>query len=325
MSCFNPNKISVSLDRDTGSLSYSFLGPAKFDDPHEFGNVKDLDSRGSYSMLVPCGKCLGCRIDYSRDWANRMILELQDSPDAIFLTLTYNNSHLPRSSNGSPSLCKRDLQLFWKRLRKAFPGKKIRYFVAGEYGPKTYRPHYHAIVYGLSLQDFPDIVQHGCNELKDPYFISKILESLWGNGFILFSSVTWKTCAYVARYVLKKQYKGDEEFDSFIEPEFCLSSRRPGIGMNRAYEMVSSGHTQFSVDGRDGVHDVSLPKSFLKNLRNSDLSQEVADLCFARSIDAHDRLISNLDLFQVPFLEFLDNKERRLLRKFNVLPERSEF
>lgn len=182
-----------------------------------------LSSVGRYRFLVPCRKCLGCQIDYSRDWANRMIIELQDNPKAIFLTLTYNNDHLPMTDEGYSTLCKRDVQLFFKRLRRHFDGVRIRYYLAGEYGTRTFRPHYHAIVYGIGLSDFSDLEYRGCNERKDPFYSSRVMSDIWSNGFILMSDVTWKTCAYVARYVLKKQGKSsDFHVSRGSVPEFNL-------------------------------------------------------------------------------------------------------
>ena len=102
-------------------------------------------------MTVPCGKCIACRKAKAREWTLRMLHELDTSRDATFLTLTYDDDSLHVSPNtGFASLCKRDLQLFFKRLRRALPGLPLRYFSVGEYGDNTLRPHYHAIMYNLS-------------------------------------------------------------------------------------------------------------------------------------------------------------------------------
>lgn len=341
MACFNPNLMKCSVVGDPGSdcdLRYDFLGSAKLHDPNTFGTIDDLSTKGYYFLVVPCGHCLGCHIDYSRDWANRMVIELQDNPDAIFLTLTYNNENLPftevefedETIAGRPTLSVRDLQLFFKRLRKKFPGKRIRYYVAGEYGPKTHRPHYHAIVYGIGLSDFPDLVSRGYNELKDPYFTSQIMENIWSNGFILMSQVTHKTCAYVARYVMKKHYGFNKRELSGATPEFNLSSRRPGIGLLHATDMVLSGCHFFDIDGKDGVHTITLPKSFLrhvsKNVENDPAALDLlSNIVYNRSKDAHGRLLSNLAWSEKSYMEFLESKEKKLFDKIKVLPERSDF
>ena len=156
MSCTNPNAIEFRLDSDTGVISSIFLGPAVRYDVSDFGSFDDIVSRGWYRTLVPCGKCPSCLSDRARDWSNRCLMELKTSGSAIFVTLTYDDFHLPIDDDG-PTLRVRDVQLFFKRLRKDFPNSRIRYLLSGEYGSKTSRPHYHAIIFGLSLSDFPDI------------------------------------------------------------------------------------------------------------------------------------------------------------------------
>ena len=100
-------------------------------------------------LEVPCGKCLHCRKKQRSEWAMRLYHELGYHQDSVFLTLTYNDKSLPKND----SLVKRDLQLFFKRLRKALPSdKKIKYFACGEYGDDKECPHYHAIVFGLGLK-----------------------------------------------------------------------------------------------------------------------------------------------------------------------------
>ena len=110
---------------------------------------------------IPCGKCIGCRLDYSRDWANRMMLEASYHEQNYFITLTYDDLHVPKSYYPCPetgealpslTLSKRDVQLFLKRLRK-LTGQQFRYYLCGEYGSTTHRPHYHLIVFGLVLDD----------------------------------------------------------------------------------------------------------------------------------------------------------------------------
>ena len=316
MTCF--------VDPDSGSLRYVFEGPAKLSDPLAYGGIDDLETVGRYQFTVPCGKCVGCRLDYSREWANRMIIELNDNDKAIFVTLTYNNNNLPLSEFGSPTLSVRDVQLFFKRLRKHFTGVRIRYYIAGEYGSKTFRPHYHAIIYGIGLDSFSDLRMFGYNELKDAYFTSSTLETIWSHGFVMLSGVTYKTCAYVARYVTKKQgFNDDFIVESGALPSFNLSSRRPGIGLLHAPEMVLSGNNMFSIDGRDGVKDVPLPKAFIRHTRNLEEHLEFCNLMqYNRTKDASERLKSNLLFSEKSFKDFLESKELSLMSKFMLLPER---
>lgn len=189
-------------------------------------------------LKLPCGQCIGCRLEYSRQWANRCMLELQYHSESWFLTLTYDDAHVPQTAyaknddgEAAPALTlkPRDLELFWKRLRKEHCNERIRYFACGEYGSSTYRPHYHAIVFGLSLND---LRLYRRSPQGYDYFISDSLTQCWGLGFVVVGAVTWDTCAYTARYVMKKLKGQDAQLysDFNLQPEFVRMSRRPGIG-----------------------------------------------------------------------------------------------
>ena len=185
---------------------------------------------GDYrSIQVPCGQCIGCRLDYSKMWAMRCYHESRLHKHNCFITLTYDDEHVPWSSvTGEQTLVKRDLQLFWKSLRKKFPDDKIRYFACGEYGDTTFRPHYHAIIFGI---DFADKLLYKRSGLGFNYYISPLLAETWKAGNSTCCDVSFDTCAYVARYVVKKLSGelGKEKYEG-IEKEFCVMSRRPGIG-----------------------------------------------------------------------------------------------
>lgn len=315
-------------DPATGSLVFTFLGSAKYSDPRSFGSFLDLESQDSFEFLVPCGKCLGCRIDYVRDWTARMVFELVDnSYKAVFVTLTYNDAHLPMTIEG-PSLSKSDIQLFFKRLRSSFP-QKLRYYICGEYGPKTSRPHYHAIIYGLSLSDFSDLKIVGVNELRQPYFSSDLFASIWKNGFVQISEVNYSTCSYVARYVTKKLVGPDEEDDfCYRVRPFNLSSRCPGIGFLNARDVVLSGDLVRYFSFSDGQRSVSVPRSFFRHLKrnlhqlSADEQQEFIKLCYQRSADSNDRLVSNVIFYGLPFPDYLKKCSDSLLSKFRLLPDR---
>lgn len=184
-------------------------------------------------VSLPCGQCIGCRLDKSREWAVRCVHEAQLHQENCFITLTYNEQNLP--SDGS--LQKTHLQKFWKRLRKHLNGKQIRYYACGEYGGKTKRPHYHACLFG---HDFEDKELYSVRE-SVPLYKSETLSKIWGKGFVTIGSVTFESAAYVARYITKKIY-GEAAADHYtrvceitgeitnIEPEYTVMSRRPGIG-----------------------------------------------------------------------------------------------
>lgn len=320
--CLNPNLVRSRLDNETGAVETIFLGKAGFVDPHDFG--EPFVDREWYTT-VPCGKCRECKMDYAKQWANRMVLEAQESPRNLFFTATYNNANLPfNGSSGLPTLDKRDVQLFMKRLRKFFKPRKIRFYFAGEYGTRTHRPHYHAILFNLGLDDFPDRVVHSYNELKQPLYYSPTLEKIWGHGFILMSDVTWKTCNYVARYVDKKAVHEDVpmtngEYD--WEPEFSLTSRRPGIGMRKAEELLSSGCYSFPVSDGTESFEFTLPGSILKRFREIGIDKSL-EMSYNKAKVSRAKLISELDSTGLQYNELLERREKTLTRKLNMLPER---
>lgn len=188
-------------------------------------------------FLVPCGKCIGCRLDYSREWADRMTMEALSHPKgrSWFLTLTYDDEHLPNGKKDRPSLKPNDLTDFMKRLRRHYEyhnlSDGIRFYACGEYGSKTFRPHYHVIVYGL---DFEDKEPFFLNKMHQQIYKSELLSDLWGNGIVSIGGFDWRSAAYTARYVLKKQ-KGENAASYYeergIEPEFVRMSNRPGIAL----------------------------------------------------------------------------------------------
>lgn len=171
---------------------------------------------------IPCGKCIGCRLERSRQWAVRCMHEAKLYDRNCFLTLTYNDANLP--ANGS--LVPERFQLFMKRLRKKY-GAGIRFFHCGEYGEELGRPHHHALLFNHDFDDKWFYKGVGGNKL----YTSKTLDELWGHGFCSIGAVTFESAGYVARYALKKITGpiAEEHYKGKV-PEFLTMSRRPGIG-----------------------------------------------------------------------------------------------
>lgn len=177
---------------------------------------------------IPCGQCIGCRLDYSRQWAVRCVHEAKMHEKNCFITLTYDDEHVPWSHvTGEQTLVKKHHQDFLKRLRDYFYPQKIRFYLCGEYGETTHRPHYHAILFGF---DFPDKQLYKISPLGYKYYMSPILNKLWKHGHCMITDVTFDSCAYVARYIMKK-VKGEIAKDYYygVQPEYVCMSRRPGI------------------------------------------------------------------------------------------------
>lgn len=176
---------------------------------------------------IPCGRCMDCRLEKSRQWAMRCVHEAKCHRDNMFLTLTYRDEELIYRSGQRATLYPLHLQLFMKRLRKAY-GPGIRFFACGEYGEHTFRPHYHACIFGF---DFPDKKLHSIKNDNYLYHSDK-LDGIWSHGFCLIGDVSFESAAYVARYIVDKRLGKDAEFyeQQDIIPEFVRMSNRPGIG-----------------------------------------------------------------------------------------------
>lgn len=263
-------------------------------------NYSDVDSICPSRVQVSCGQCKGCRLDRSRQNATKMILENELHEKSIFLTLTYDDEHLPEDN----SLHKEHLQKFIKNLRRQInyhidSEQKIRFFGCGEYGNLYSRPHYHVIIFGFSPPDKRLISNSSGNKL----YTSPFLEKIWKKGFISFGMVTFESCAYVARYILKKiTGKTADIFYGDLEKEFVLCSNRPGIG----HDWIEKYYKDVLRDGyiviRDGVK-VNPPKYFMQILEKS-FPDEVAEIKLKYQIQALDRLDKEV-------------KERELLKNFD--------
>lgn len=219
MSCFEPlhGFRSTHKNPETGKRSIVFDRKAGFVD---------------MPVTIPCGRCIGCRLDHAKGWAIRCVHEAQLHKENCFITLTYDQEHLP----GTGTLVLEHFQKFMKRLRKRFKHQKIRFYHAGEYGTEFGRPHYHAILFGLDFHDKK--LWKKVNDI--PLFTSEILKNIWGKGFTSVGTVTFESAAYVARYIMKK-VTGDKAKEHYervdietgeiidLRPEYTTMSRGKGI------------------------------------------------------------------------------------------------
>ncbi len=184
------------------------------------------------SVVVKCGQCLGCRMERKRGWAIRAVHEAQMHGSNCFLTLTYDNEHLPRDG----SVVVRDWQLFAKRVRKEMG--PFRFLHCGEYG-ELLRPHYHACVFGLDWRE--DWKTHPRKQGKKPLWTSGRLSRLWGNGFSTIGSLSFDSAAYVAGYTVKVKTgkMAEAAYERIntesgeiwrVSAEYATMSRNPGLG-----------------------------------------------------------------------------------------------
>lgn len=210
--------------------------------PHPKIQMAYLKYRGE-NIKVPCGKCVACRIEKAKEWSLRCMFEMENWSYHSFLTLTYDDEHLPDGQN----LVVKDLQDFNKRLRKNYGNKydgfKMRYFACGEYGEENGRPHYHSIV-------FSNI------ELKDD------VKDIWGKGNIYIGGVTYQSINYVARYVNQKYASNTQfEFDRSVRP-FQLASLGMGLwfAAKIQFSMIEDNYVRCN-----GKY-IGIPQYFVKKL-----------------------------------------------------------
>lgn len=190
--------------------------------------LKRREAYGDLAFAVACGQCIGCRLARVQSWAIRCVHEASLHESSCFVTLTYGPEYVP--ADGSVDV--REWQLFAKRLRKR--RGRFRFLHCGEYGGATYRPHYHALLFGVDFRDRVELSRAGL-------FTSPELAEVWGLGQVSVGDVSYQSAAYVARYCVGKlsgaagaeKYRRidaatGEEF--FVRPEYATMSRRPGLG-----------------------------------------------------------------------------------------------
>lgn len=244
-------------------------GRVVFEKPNRGRKAKGFDdffSSGHKEIQIPCGQCIGCRLARQNAWALRAMCEAQSHSQNWFVTLTYDDAHVPMHG----ALVYRDVQLFNMRLRKK--GLKFRFFVAGEYGDTFGRCHWHALMFGLELPDI-DVVKTVGN--GHPIYKSPMLEKAWGKGFVHIGLVTLASARYVASYTLKK-ITGERAADHYsrvdsatgeiveLPPEMARMSRRPGLAsewLNKYWREVVT-HNAVVKDGRRNP----VPRYFNKRL-----------------------------------------------------------
>ena len=260
------------------------------------------------SFSVPCGNCQACRIAIAKEWTGRIMMECSEHPNNWFLTLTYDDSHVPIKRGlcletgeylEELSLNKPDVQKFLKRLRKRwkthYGEENIRFYCAGEYGDDTDRPHYHICLFNLDIKDLEEYPTK--NALGQQYYVSKEVEEVWGMGNVRIGELTSMSAGYTARYVMKKWKgkKGAEEWaaNHIKEREFALMSRKPGIGSEyferNKEKMLTDGFIM--VPALEGAYRATTPKSYVYRHRNPGLTAKDPKMRVSEEEDQHNRAL----------------------------------
>lgn len=186
------------------------------------------------ALSIPCGQCMDCRLERSRQWAVRCVHESKMHEHNCFVTLTYSDEHMPENGN----LHYPHFQRFMRNLRKRFPDANIRFYACGEYGDTFGRAHYHACLFGVNFLDRKPYRKSKAGFMA---YESPTLQSLWKYGNAWVGDFTFETAGYTSRYITKKLlgnaakypplYVNQETGETFHRvPEFTRMSLKPGIG-----------------------------------------------------------------------------------------------
>ena len=333
------------LDYENAKKVYEF--PPAFDKrQHNKGIIMNRDEAqyfktqhpllGRYIGQIPCGKCIQCRLSYSRDWANRCMCELKTNPDAVFLTLTYDDAHLhfghyvdpdTGAVEVRPMLKSDDLTKFLKRLRiycqREGISDEIRFFACGEYGDESGRPHYHVILFGLPLDLSKRHWWRRPSEDLPALYTHPVFDKNWPHGVAVYGDVNWESCAYVARYVVKKRKgldaKAQREAQELFglppwQSEFVRMSRRPGLGRDfyeRAKSSIYSTDEIFVPIG--GRSSAIRPVKYYDRLYDVEYPDRMKDIKLQRTKAANAAMCAQLSQTDLNEDEYLLLKERSKL------------
>lgn len=259
--------------------------------PPDGGPISFRELRDHREIAIPCGQCIGCRINRQQMWAFRCLAEASLHRLNWFATLTYAPEHLPPLGE----LRHRDWQLFAKRVRRRLG--PFRYLMCGEYGEQTQRPHYHALIFGL---DIPDIERYGVRR-GHPVFRSALLSELWGLGLCEFGTVTAQSARYCAGYVLK-DCRAPERVDEStgevvsLKAPYGRMSLKPGIGdawIRRYYPEVFTHGACYAQDSRFRIPDRF--KDILDTI-DGDAFEELQERAVEKALNSPDNTRARLEV-----------------------------
>lgn len=236
--------------------------------------IRNPSKTGKPYIKVPCGKCEACVLNRASQWYTRLLIQQRYSESAVFVTLTYNDDHLPMrvTEDGVivADVCKQDIRHFHARLRKSLgpsKSKKLKYFLISEYGPNPengwlHRPHYHGIYFNLQPHDYDT------------------LKKAWNQGFVTFGEINDNRLRYVSGYVTEKLFIPPD-----VEKLFTFISNGIGNDYIRDYSSFHEGRSDrffVPLNGRKMV----MPRYLKERLYTPALRKEFADKCEARASQA---------------------------------------
>lgn len=268
--------------------------------------VTRFDKSKREYITYPCGQCRACRKNKAREWGFRAFAEsLSFKNNCIFLSLTFDDENLIYGSKGFATLDKAVLQTFWKDFR--YYVCKCRYLACGEYGDDTHRPHFHAIVYGVNLDNpvFTDLFYSP----RKKAFIGKC--KAWKYGEVCIGDVTIGSCQYCAKYVVKRKTgkSGKAYYEKYgIQPEFATMSRRPGLGLQYLYDnfnlIKSRGYLMIK------GHKIPIPRYYLGKMYDDNDEEEKRFRRLLSEVireESNEKFFKNRDIGNVPRDIYLKN------------------
>lgn len=251
-----------------------------FKHKHIAFNHSDIKEHSGWYELthLPCGKCPACRINHSNEIGTVATMEAMQWQNNCALTLTYDPKYLPKNR----SLCKKDMQDFWKKLyayidyHKEIDNREYwenpishkiekpqRKIYAGEYGPRTKRPHYHACIFNWA-PNWDNCKFIGLSKSGFPMFENEVLTKKWGKGIITVQPFTTETANYCARYTSKKILEDEKgiKLKKNQEPPFIERSRNGRLGIKYWYENIDRWKTENKIIM--GNVEKPIPRTFKK-------------------------------------------------------------
>lgn len=336
--CTKPNYVALNhsvISAKTGKPHVHFLGAKK-----DFDQYKSTDN--FEIVTVPCGQCIECRLQRSRDWANRVMLETKYHAFSWFVTLTYDDAKLPFYGDELPTLWRPDFTKFMKDLREYmrthYDITGIRFYMCGEYGALNHRPHWHVILFGCPI---PDLKPWFKNQLGHQIYTSELIESIWKNGIVGIGEVTWDSAAYTARYILKKQTGKNSKYyeDLHIMPEMTGMSNRPGIGRQYYDEHAQDVYfnksgslkdeiNMYGLKGAAGAKGIARPPKYYDRLFDLDSPEALAAIKASRKKKMQASEALTKESCRKRGITFQENNaiiERKFARKEKSLPRNIDF
>lgn len=226
--------------------------------------------------IVPCGKCPQCTARKTSAWSFRLMQEEKQSDSALFITLTYADAHLHFSDKNLPQLSKRDVQLFIKRLRKLHPtqSKPLKYFAVGEYGDRTWRPHYHLLLFNCQVE---------------------LIQTAWHLGQVHYGTISEASVGYTLKYISKPK-KTNYQLRGRTQ-QFSLMSK--GLGKNYLTPaMLAWHHNDLETRAYCTIHDgkkISMPRYYKDKIYNQDQRSKISNAYIAEINKQHEIFMKDFD------------------------------